>query len=205
MVWCRDIVDDLEKVSASKMDLTDFVNKHWEKFKPVYIHFHKHCADEADLYLLVHEFFSKILRADVQPLFLSDNQLYNYFKTAVRNKHYDNTHKKEVILVPFTDLTTEQNEYADSYEDTIEEECIPQSELIESEMCVDDILNELSKVLPEHCMKLLILVYKDGLTPQEARKELGVNITTIRDRMIIIRDAVRKNEEINNILKNKEL
>lgn len=54
-------------------------------------------------------------------------------------------------------------------------------------------------------MKLLILVYKDGLTPQEARKELGVNITTIRDRMIIIRDAVRKNEEINNILKNKEL
>ena len=199
MAWSREIVDDLELVLSGKMELNKFVAKHWERFKPVYINFHKYCADEGELYLLVHEFFSKIVRSDVQPLFLSDNQLFNYFKTAVRNKHYDNTHKKELVLIPFTDYcdtSQEEGEECEPIENTIVDESPSGAELCESSIYVDQILEELSYILPEHCMKLLVLLYKKGLSPKEARKELGVNLTTVRDRISVIRELVRENLDL---------
>ena len=99
--WSVEIVSDLEKVNKGEIELKAFVNKHWERFKPVYINFHGCCEDEADLYLLVYKFFNRIIRSDVQPLFQSDNQIFSYFKSAVRNKHYDDTHKKEIKTISF--------------------------------------------------------------------------------------------------------
>lgn len=195
MAWSREIVDDLEDVIAGKQELDKFVAKHWERFKPVYINFHKYCDDEGELYLLVHEFFSKIVRSDVQPLFLSDNQLFNYFKTAVRNRHYDNTHKKELNLITFTDYCdgADEGEDYEPIENTIVDEAPSGAQIKEEEIYVEEILDALSHILPEHCMKLLVLLYKKGLSPQEARKELGVNLTTVRDRISVIREIVKAN------------
>lgn len=190
--WSKDIVNDLNRVNTKHITLTEFVNKHWEEFKPVYINFHKCCPDEAELYLLVYEFFSKIVRADVQPLFNSDNQLFSYFKTAVRNKHYDNTHKKEVELISFDDyFRTDPEDEQENLEDKIPDpEAENMDEKVFGEMWIDKVFSELSEVLPEPYIKTMALLYK-GLTQNEVRKELGVNKTTVTDRIWKIREALQ--------------
>ena len=191
--WSVEIVNDLELVNNKSMKLNEFVNKHWERFKPVYINFHKCCEDEGDLYLLVYEFFSKIVRSDVQPLFQSDNQLFNYFKTAVRNKHYDMTHKKEIQTVAFCDWEdlNEENHSNDPVENKIPDDGLSVEQIVEGNVYVDYIFEELSKILSEPYMSLFVLLYRDGLTPTEARKELGVSMTTVRDRIGVIREKLK--------------
>lgn len=191
--WSKDIVNDLDKVNAKELQLNDFVYKHWERFKPVYINFHGYCSDEGELYLLVHDFFRKIVKSDVQPLFQSDNQLFNYFKTAVRNRHYDDTHKKEIQLISLEDLydINSENNSHDPVEDKIPDTSTLHSEITESELYVDGIIRELSEILSEPYIKLIVLLYRDGLSPKEARKELGVSLTTIRDRIGVIRETLK--------------
>lgn len=194
MSWSVEIVTDLELVNNGSLELNEFVNKHWEKFKPVYINFHKCCFDEADLFLLVHEFFSKIIRADVQPLFQSDNQIFNYFKTAVRNKHYDNTHKKEIVTISFAEYVAQLESSTpsnDSLEDKIPDESTNIEEEVLGELTVEEVLKELSGVLSDKYIKLLVLLYKYQLTPKEARRELGVSLTTVRDRIGKIRKVLK--------------
>lgn len=192
--WSRDIVSDLELVNNKTMALNEFVRKHWERFKPVYINYHGYIEDEAELYLLVHKFFNKIIRSDVQPLFNSDNQIFNYFKTAVKNKHYDDTHKRELNIITFTEMNAIINE-DNSDDNTIEEitasDELSFDELIIGEEFVDYIFSELSKVLSEPYIKLLILLYK-GYTPKEARKELGISLSTVRDRIGTIRSVMKE-------------
>lgn len=188
--WSKDIISDLELVNNKEISLDYFVSKHWERFKPIYINYHGYIDDEAELYLLVHNFFSKIIRADVQPLFNSDNQLFNYFKTAVRNKHYDNTHKKEINIISFTELNDLcNNEENEDIENTVSSEEPLIDETVISEEYVDYVFEELSKVLSEPYIKLLVLLYK-GYTPKEVRKELGISLTTVRDRIGTIRKAM---------------
>lgn len=193
--WSKDIVNDLEKVNRKLLPLNEFVNKHWTRFKPVYIHFHGYIEDEGELYLLVYEFFNKIIRSDVQPLFQSDNQIFNYFKTAVRNRNYDITHKKEIQSITFTEYSKLFGE-DNIIEDKISLDETPINERIANEEYIDYIFKELSKTLAEPYIKLLILLYK-GYTPKEARKELGVSLTTVRDRIGVIRDALRTQLKIN--------
>lgn len=190
--WSKDIVSDLEQVNNKSMSLNDFVKKHWTRFKPVYISYHGYIEDEAELYILVYDFFNKIIRSDVQPLFNSDNQIFKYFKTAVRNKHYDNTHKKEIKTISFTEWNElfEDNNSSENIEDKISDGELPIDDIVISEGYVDYIFDELSKVLAEPYIKLLILLYK-GYTPKEARKELGISLTTVRDRIGTIRNVLK--------------
>ena len=191
--WDKTIVDDLERI-IDKSTLNNFVSKYWERFIPVYINFHGYCADNGELYLLVHNFISRIVNSDVQPVFKSDNQLFSYFKTAVKNKHYDNTHKKEVKLVPFEDYFAAKYD-RDSTQDTIDMkipdfESIPFEDMVNSGLIVEEIFRVLEKELPESCMAMLILMYKEDLSPVEVKSELGLNITTVRDRIGVIREAM---------------
>ena len=188
--WCKDIVNDFVLVSDGKKSLAEFLNKHWEAFKPVYININGNCADEGDLYLLLHEFFSKILRSDVQPVFNSDNQLFSYFKTSVKNHNYDMSCKKELVVVLFDDIPNNREDYEGNQEDKyLDPNQIPIDELVLGEINAEYIMQELSEILPESCMQTLVLLYK-GMTPNEIRKELGVNYTTVSDRIWKIREAV---------------
>lgn len=190
--WSVEIVSDLEKVNKGEIELKSFVNKHWERFKPVYINFHGCCEDEADLYLLVYKFFNRIIRSDVQPLFQSDNQIFSYFKSAVRNKHYDDTHKKEIKTISFSEWNEllEENTSKDPIEDKIPANDMLVEDKVNSENYVEYIFEEISKMLSEPYIKLMVLLYK-GYTPKEARKELGVSLTTVRDRIGVLRETLR--------------
>lgn len=190
--WSVEIVSDLEKVNKGEIELKAFVNKHWERFKPVYINFHGCCEDEADLYLLVYKFFNRIIRSDVQPLFQSDNQIFSYFKSAVRNKHYDDTHKKEIKTISFSEWyeLLEENTSKDPIEDKIPANDMLVEDKVNSEHYVEHIFEEISKMLSEPYIKLMVLLYK-GYTPKEARKELGVSLTTVRDRIGVLRETLR--------------
>lgn len=190
--WSVEIVSDLEKVNKGEIELKSFVNKHWERFKPVYINFHGCCEDEADLYLLVYKFFNRIIRSDVQPLFQSDNQIFSYFKSAVRNKHYDDTHKKEIKTISFSEWyeLLEENTSKDPIEDKIPANDMLVEDKVNSEHYVEHIFEEISKMLSEPYIKLMVLLYK-GYTPKEARKELGVSLTTVRDRIGVLRETLR--------------
>ena len=190
--WSVEIVSDLEKVNKGEIELKSFVNKHWERFKPVYINFHGCCEDEADLYLLVYKFFNRIIRSDVQPLFQSDNQIFSYFKSAVRNKHYDDTHKKEIKTISFSEWNEllEENTSKDPIEDKIPANDMLIEDKVNSEHYVEHIFEEISKMLSEPYIKLMVLLYK-GYTPKEARKELGVSLTTVRDRIGVLRETLR--------------
>lgn len=190
--WSVEIVSDLEKVNKGEIELKSFVNKHWERFKPVYINFHGCCEDEADLYLLVYKFFNRIIRSDVQPLFQSDNQIFSYFKSAVRNKHYDDTHKKEIKTISFSEWyeLLEENTSKDPIEDKIPTNDMLVEDKVSSEYYVEHIFEEISKMLSEPYIKLMVLLYK-GYTPKEARKELGVSLTTVRDRIGVLRETLR--------------
>lgn len=190
--WSVEIVSDLEKVNKGEIELKSFVNKHWERFKPVYINFHGCCEDEADLYLLVYKFFNRIIRSDVQPLFQSDNQIFSYFKSAVRNKHYDDTHKKEIKTISFSEWNEllEENTSKDPIEDKIPANDMLVEDKVNSEHYVEHIFEEISKMLSEPYIKLMVLLYK-GYTPKEARKELGVSLTTVRDRIGVLRETLR--------------
>lgn len=190
--WSVEIVSDLEKVNKGEIELKAFVNKHWERFKPVYINFHGCCEDEADLYLLVYKFFNRIIRSDVQPLFQSDNQIFSYFKSAVRNKHYDDTHKKEIKTISFSEWNEllEENTSKDPIEDKIPANDMLIEDKVNSEHYVEHIFEEISKMLSEPYIKLMVLLYK-GYTPKEARKELGVSLTTVRDRIGVLRETLR--------------
>lgn len=190
--WSVEIVSDLEKVNKGEIELKAFVNKHWERFKPVYINFHGCCEDEADLYLLVYKFFNRIIRSDVQPLFQSDNQIFSYFKSAVRNKHYDDTHKKEIKTISFSEWNEllEENTSKDPIEDKIPANDMLVEDKVNSEHYVEHIFEEISKMLSEPYIKLMVLLYK-GYTPKEARKELGVSLTTVRDRIGVLRETLR--------------
>lgn len=190
--WSVEIVSDLEKVNKGEIELKSFVNKHWERFKPVYINFHGCCEDEADLYLLVYKFFNRIIRSDVQPLFQSDNQIFSYFKSAVRNKHYDDTHKKEIKTISFSEWNEllEENTSKDPIEDKIPANDMLIEDKVNSEHYVEYIFEEISKMLSEPYIKLMVLLYK-GYTPKEARKELGVSLTTVRDRIGVLRETLR--------------
>ena len=190
--WSVEIVSDLEKVNKGEIELKSFVNKHWERFKPVYINFHGCCEDEADLYLLVYKFFNRIIRSDVQPLFQSDNQIFSYFKSAVRNKHYDDTHKKEIKTISFSEWyeLLEENTSKDPLEDKIPANDMLVEDKVNSEHYVEHIFEEISKMLSEPYIKLMVLLYK-GYTPKEARKELGVSLTTVRDRIGVLRETLR--------------
>lgn len=190
--WSVEIVSDLEKVNKGEIELKSFVNKHWERFKPVYINFHGCCEDEADLYLLVYKFFNRIIRSDVQPLFQSDNQIFSYFKSAVRNKHYDDAHKKEIKTISFSEWNEllEENTSKDPIEDKIPANDMLVEDKVNSEHYVEHIFEEISKMLSEPYIKLMVLLYK-GYTPKEARKELGVSLTTVRDRIGVLRETLR--------------
>lgn len=190
--WSVEIVSDLEKVNKGEIELKAFVNKHWERFKPVYINFHGCCEDEADLYLLVYKFFNRIIRSDVQPLFQSDNQIFSYFKSAVRNKHYDDTHKKEIKTISFSEWNEllEEDTSKDPIEDKIPANDMLVEDKVNSEHYVEHIFEEISKMLSEPYIKLMVLLYK-GYTPKEARKELGVSLTTVRDRIGVLRETLR--------------
>lgn len=196
--WSKDIVTDLNFVNNKSLSLNDFVKKHWERFKPVYINYHGFIEDDAELYLLVYNFFKKIIRSDVQPLFNSDNQIFSYFRTAVKNKHYDDTHKHEINPILFTELNSSNELDEDNVEDKLPNslDSLSVEEKIISEDYVEYLFSEVSKLLSEPYIKLLVLLYK-GLTPKEARKELGVSITTIRDRIGVIRDTVNALRKIN--------
>lgn len=202
-MWKIDIVPDIDLVNEGKLTQQEFLNKHWTKFKPVYINFHGYC-DDGDLYLLLSSFWGKIFKADVQPVFKSDNQIFSYFKTAVRNKHYDITHKKEISLVTFTDY----DDYADSdfgnsskdtFEDRIPDESRPIDEVVGEKLSIRTILDELSERLSEPYVAVLTLMYRNNYTAAELRKELGVSISTVRDRLGIIRT------EAKNIIKELEI
>ena len=61
---------------------------------------------------------------------------------------------------------------------------------VNSEHYVEHIFEEISKMLSEPYIKLMVLLYK-GYTPKEARKELGVSLTTVRDRIGVLRETLR--------------
>ena len=99
--WETTIVSDLSKLCRGELSVSDFTNKHWERFKEVYVNVFRYIKEDGDVWLLVEKFVTRIARADVQPIFQSDNQLFSYFKTAARNEKYDIVHKKTLITVPF--------------------------------------------------------------------------------------------------------
>lgn len=189
--WDKTIVNDLCKVSNKEIELSEFLNKHWEKFKPTYINIFKYIESDGDVYLLVHKFFSKILKSDVQPLFQSDNQLFSYFKISAKNEKYDIEHKKELKTVLFCDYYQSMEEDSD---ENIENK-IPELKNSIEELCSDNtvqqIFYEASKNLSEPCIQVMILLYKD-YSPKEIRKLLGVSLTTVRDRINVIRKTIRE-------------
>lgn len=193
--WDKTIVNDLIKVCNKEVELSDFLNKHWERFKPTYISVFKYIESDGDVYLLVNKFFSKILRSDVQPLFQSDNQLFSYFKTSARNEKYDIEHKKEVVLIPFSEFYEAQDDsYDESPEENIPETDALMGDKIAEEHLVEQIFKEMSDKLSEPYIQVMVLLYKH-YSPKEIRKLLGVSLTTVRDRINVIRKALK--EELN--------
>lgn len=188
--WCKDIVDDFSLVSEGKKTLNEFLHKYWEEFKPIYIHINGNCADEADLYLILHKFFNKLLSSDVQPVFNSDNQLFSYFKTTLRWHNYDEANKRQLDVVFFDDLSPNKEEDGGSYEDKlIDTSQLSVEEEVIGEIQADYLIQELSERLPDPCIQTLVLLCR-GMTPNEIRKELGINYTTAIDRIWKIREAV---------------
>lgn len=185
--WSTAIIDELNKVYNNEITLSEFINKYWEEFKPVYIHVHKYIESDGDLYFLLHKFFSKIVRSDVQPVFESDNQLFNYFKLAVKNDKYDNDHKNKLDCLVFSDFETE-DESSNSIErymvsdENIEENLI-------SEYNVQNIFKVIHDNLSEQYLQVAILLYK-GYSMNEIRKLLGVSYFTVADRISVIRKVI---------------
>lgn len=191
-VWDKTIINDLAKVSNKEIELSDFVNTHWEKFKPTYINVFKYIESDGDVYFLVHKFFSKILRSDVQPLFQSDNQLFSYFKISAKNEKYDIEHKREINAIPFSDYFDNPNyEDDESPENNIPEEHNIMEEQICGENVVEQIFSDVSKILSEPYIQVMVLLYRD-YSPKEIRKMLGVSLTTVRDRINVIRKTLKE-------------
>jgi len=192
-VWDKTIINDLTKVCNKEIELSEFLNMHWEKFKPTYINVFKYIESEGDVYLLVHKFFSKILRSDVQPLFQSDNQLFSYFKISAKNEKYDIEHKKEIKMIPFSEYFDPmiENNSDDPPEDKIPETGMLMEDIVQGESIVEQIFTEVSKILSEPYIQVLILLYKE-YSPKEIRKMLGVSLTTVRDRINVIRKTLKE-------------
>ncbi|MEG1565333.1 MAG: hypothetical protein RR342_01145 [Bacilli bacterium] len=188
--WDVTIVTDLLKLCNKEVELTDFVNKYWERFKPIYINVFKYIESDGDVYLLVRKFFNKIIKSDIQPLFQSDNQLFSYFKMAVKNENYDLTHKKEIVSIPFSAFDTEEDSES-SLEENIPDNNISFDEMLSSEMAVQKLFKDLSEVLSEPYIQELVLLYK-GYSLKEIRKELGMSYATINNRLWIIRNVLEE-------------
>lgn len=198
--WKQNIINDILLVNDNKITQKEFVDKHWAEFKPVYIKFHGYC-DDGDLYLLVVEFWAKIFRSDVQPVFKSDNQVFAYFKTAVKNKHYDVTHKKTVQLITFTDydeLPTNADSAVEPVEDRLPDDSRPFDDMLHESMDIKNIFEEILGRLSESYHGLIAMLYRKDYSHRELRKELGVSISTVRDRINTIRNEYKK------ILKERE-
>lgn len=190
--WDTEIIDELSRVCNKTQDLNEFVNKYWERFKPTYIHIFKYIESDGDLYMLVYKFFSKIVRSDVQPLFQSDNQLFNYFKISAKNEKYDIEHKKEIQCIPFSELESSEDSDMDySVEDFIADDSTSFEDIVSGEMIVRSILDELSKVLSESYIQVIILLYK-GYNLKEIRKVLGISYATVNDRLWVIRNTLKE-------------
>jgi len=190
-----EIIDDLTKVFNKNLSLKEFLNTYWERFKPVYISVFKYIEDDGDLYILVHKFFTKIIRSDVQPCFQSDNQLFSYFKTAVKNEKYDLEHKKEVQVVLFSELENKDSESEYSFEDYIADNSIPFDDTLSGEIFVDKLLKELSESLSESYIQVVILLYK-GYNLKEIRKMLGISYSAVNDRIWVIRNLLKNKYKI---------
>lgn len=188
--WDVTIVTDLLKLCNKEVELTDFVNKYWERFKPIYINVFKYIESDGDVYLLVRKFFNKIIKSDIQPLFQSDNQLFSYFKMAVKNENYDLTHKKEIVNIPFSAFDTEEDSES-SLEENIPDNNISFDEMSSSEMAVQKLFKDLSEVLSEPYIQELVLLYK-GYSLKEIRKELGMSYATINNRLWTIRNVLEE-------------
>jgi DNA-directed RNA polymerase specialized sigma24 family protein len=188
--WDVTIVTDLLKLCNKEVELTDFVNKYWERFKPIYINVFKYIESDGDVYLLVRKFFNKIIKSDIQPLFQSDNQLFSYFKMAVKNENYDLTYKKEIVSIPFSAFDTEEDSES-SLEENIPDNNISFDEMLSNEMAVQKLFKDLSEVLSEPYIQELVLLYK-GYSLKEIRKELGMSYATINNRLWTIRNVLEE-------------
>ena len=192
--WETTIVDDLSKVCRSEISVSAFVNKHWERYKEIYVNVYGYIAEDGDVWLLVEKFVSRIARADVQPIFQSDNQMFSYFKTMARNEKYDMEHKKTLETIPFSAFENQDPE-DDSPSEFIEQKLSENGENMEdmviSEQRVQDLLDRLSKVVPEPCMQVVVLLYK-GYKIKEIRKMLGVSCDTVNNRLWVIRNALKE-------------
>jgi len=192
--WETTIVDDLSKVCKSEISVSSFVNKHWERYKEVYVNVYGYIAEEGDVWLLVEKFVSRIARADVQPIFQSDNQMFSYFKTMARNEKYDMEHKKTLETIPFSAFENndpEDDNPSDYIEQKLSEGAENMEERLISEQRVQDLLEKLSKFVPEPCMQVVVLLYK-GYGLKEIRKMLGISYDTVNDRLYVVRTALKE-------------
>lgn len=192
--WETTIVDDLSKVCKSEISVSSFVNKHWERYKEVYVNVYGYIAEDGDVWLLVEKFVSRIARADVQPIFQSDNQMFSYFKTMARNEKYDMEHKKTLETIPFSAFENndpEDDNPSDYIEQKLSEGAENMEERLISEQRVQDLLEKLSKFVPEPCMQVVVLLYK-GYGLKEIRKMLGISYDTVNDRLYVVRTALKE-------------
>jgi len=191
MKWDTTIIKDLLRLFNKEVEFNDFVNTYWERFKPIYINVFKFIESDGDVYLLVRKFFSKIVKSDIQPLFQSDNQLFSYLKMAVRNENYDINHKKEIVSIPFSSFEVEGEDSNTVVENMTADDSIPFDEILSSEMAVQKLFKDLSEVLSESYIQVLMLLYK-GYSLKEVRRELGVSYATVNDRLWVIRNTLKE-------------
>ena len=181
--WSKEIVLDYEKLSVEELALPEFINRHWEKFIPIYRKTAK-TYDDADLVINLNEFFQKILRADVRPLFQSDNQLFNYFRTSLRNNILERDYyKPKIPEVSVEELEEEFEGFEVASSENMEKNLV-------NEIIVDQILDELSKRLSEKQMKAVILLYKKNYSRKEASLELGVPFWTLNDQLYRAKEII---------------
>ena len=166
------ILEDWKLLTDRKITPQTFCERNWEKFKNVYISVY-HNDDWGTLWLRLQEIMTKIYNTDISPYFKSDEQLYNYVKTAL---YYDRQHIIRNLDRQIDRETVSLANLAETDVDLIEELADNNVENLPDYKTNENFLfAKLETLLTPHQMQLVALLYQ-GYTMKECADILGIGL-----------------------------
>lgn len=172
------IIQDWQDLVNNKITPSDFCNKYWEEFKPIYCSITRN-IDDGDLYIQLHDIVTKMFRHDISPQFTTRGEIFAYIKRGIYNNWLQSQQLQSKLV---------------SLEEVMEKTDIPSTSAsplnkIEDEYDYAHCLEHLSSKLTDSQLQIVMLLSK-GYSRTKISEMLGISVSNLNFKVYEIRNSI---------------